>query len=69
MAHSSASITTVFAPAEDGVRIDGWVSTCSECGFRTGNSLGERWASRQAWDHVAYMAKKESTPARKGGRK
>lgn len=52
------SITTVaFKPADGSGNIDGWEAICT-CGFRTSNSLGERWASRQGWEHVEYMQRR-----------
>lgn len=55
--HAHTIVSVVFKPADGSGNIDGWEATCA-CGFRTSNSLGERWASRQGWDHVAYMNKK-----------
>lgn len=52
-----AITAVVFKPADGSGNIDGWEATCA-CGFRTSNSLGQRWASRQGWDHVAYMQRK-----------
>lgn len=56
-AHTIASVT--FKPADGSGNIDGWEARCS-CGFRTSNSLGERWARRQGWEHVEYMQRKAS---------
>lgn len=54
-AHSITS--TTFIPADGSGNIDGWESKCA-CGFRTSSSLGQRWASRQGWEHVEYMQRK-----------
>lgn len=40
-------------PSELGALAHGY-AVCS-CGFRTGNSLGERWAAKQGAEHAAYM--------------
>ena len=56
-AHTIVSVT--HKPAQAGVCIDGYGAVCS-CGFRTGSSLGGRWASRQGWEHVEYMLRKEA---------
>jgi hypothetical protein len=53
-AHTILSVTA-HGPREAGA-LSGWEAVCS-CGFRTGNSLGERWASRQGWEHVEYMTR------------
>lgn len=55
-AHTILSVTA-HGPSEPGA-LDGFEAVCS-CGFRTGSSLGERWAARQGWEHVDYMLRKE----------
>lgn len=57
---SSHQIVSVdHKPALAGVCIDGWEATC-KCGFRTSNSLGERWARKQGYEHADYMTAKEA---------
>lgn len=56
MATTHTITDVVFKPAHNG-SIDGHEAVCA-CGFRTGSSLGERWARRQGWEHVEYMNRK-----------
>ena len=55
-AHTILSVTA--HEAREVGALAGWEALCS-CGFRTGNSLGERWAARQGWEHAEYMNRKE----------
>lgn len=61
-AHTILSVTA-HGPREAGA-LDGFEATCS-CGFRTGSSLGERWARRQGWEHVEYMTRRDAKKTRR----
>jgi hypothetical protein len=59
--HALTTRTPVhFKPADGSGNIDGWEAVCEDCGFRTGSSLGERWAARQGREHVEFMARKDT---------
>ena len=47
-------IESGFASASEPGALDHGYAVCA-CGFRTGNSLGERWAVKQLIEHAAYM--------------
>lgn len=60
MTATTHTLTNVqFLPADGSGNIDGWEATCA-CGFVTSNSLGERWATNQLWDHARYMASRKA---------
>lgn len=54
-AHTILSVS--FVPADGRGSLDGFEARCS-CGWTMSTSLSERFARRDAADHLAYWARK-----------